>query len=183
MRKSLALAVALCTFAPGLARPAAAQAPDAAPARAAVAPFASGSTPLSLTTTASWYLGGDPVAGRSLALLVLWRGAPNWAAGVGGAGTSGGAEDGPIRQWRRSGTALTEWETDPARRIVRVAGREVALGDDNVLLVDSADGTAGPPRVVGTARIASPGSLTPREVHAAVLRAVQADSALARFIR
>jgi hypothetical protein len=85
-----------------------------------------------------------------LDLLVLWRGAPGWFIGHGGArGGVAGGSTGPdgvevLTSRIHYGEVDLELVFDPQARIVQLEGRSIPLGDANVLLIDEVDGPHGP---------------------------------------
>jgi hypothetical protein len=104
--------------------------------------------------------GGTPVA----ALLVLWRGQPQWYQGRGEVGSAGTSREFSMLPPAAGAPRLLEHEGDwngiklsfrfdPATDTALVAGQAVALGGGNVVLVDRIDGVGGAPVVVGTASV------------------------------
>ena len=99
----------------------------------------------------------------TLVALVLWRGAPGWflpseadaeAAAHFQAGSMHRPDFGPetIARFGPRGGLVLELAWNSATRGMRVQGMDVALGDDNVILVDGA-GSAEGMRIVGTNRV------------------------------
>ena len=97
----------------------------------------------------------------TLVALVLWRGAPGWflrsAGDVSGFQTSIPSADGVWETVARVGPPghVFDLAWNPETRVLRVQGVEVALADDNVILVDGV-GSAEGMRIVGTRRVANP---------------------------
>ena len=100
----------------------------------------------------------------TLVALVLWRGAPGWflpseadanAAAYFQAGSVDRPDFGPetVARFGPRGGHVLEMAWNSETRVMRVQGMDVALGDDNVILVDGA-GSAEGMRVVGTSRVA-----------------------------
>jgi hypothetical protein len=122
----------------------------------------SGTGPVSPTVLAtSMCVMSEPGVG-SLELLVLWRGRAGWywrnrgqgggvsSGGGGGMEAPGGRE---VRtEWISQGGVQLSLKFEPDSRTLWLLDQEVALGHDNVVLVDGVDDADGP-RVVGTRRI------------------------------
>jgi hypothetical protein len=100
-----------------------------------------------------------------LELLVLWRGRPgwmrsgggdsSWASGSGGGGSMGGGAMPATRSaWLTQGGVRLEVRFEPQSRKLWIQDRDVALNDDNAVLVDEVDSPNGP-RVARTLRIDS----------------------------
>lgn len=98
-----------------------------------------------------------------LELLVLWRGRPgwmksgggdsSWASGSGGGGSMGGnAMPATRAAWLTQGGVRLEVRFEPQSRKLWIQDREVALNDDNAVLVDDVDSANGP-HVIRTLRI------------------------------
>lgn len=113
---------------------------------------------LSSSVSATFTAHGPPPNGPwTLELLVLWRGSPGWwqTPGIG----SSTSVDSPIGGQRRlvtqsvsvGGRAL-ELQFDPQTREARLQTQVVALGENNVLLVDDVDGATGA-RIVGSVQV------------------------------
>jgi hypothetical protein len=89
--------------------------------------------------------------GRTLALLVLWRGSPGWHARGGGrmsSSSSGGGRTGSAAIERSSasmtfGGRTLSIELDYRAQRARLLEQDVSLADTNVVLVDSVDGPEG----------------------------------------
>src|SRR5436190_20015612 len=81
-----------------------------------------------------------------LKLLVLWPGTPGWFMKGNSGGSSGGSSG---RQQLetisiRKGDLSLNLRFDAEKHLAWIGDREVALQDDNVILVDTVDGAAGP---------------------------------------
>ena len=93
-------------------------------------------------------------------LLVLWRGTPGWVLRNGGSGSSsggGGAMGAPTGEsthsaWFSQGGVNLQLRFEPKSRKLWILDREVALNNDNVVLVDDVDSVTGA-QVVRTLRI------------------------------
>ncbi len=86
----------------------------------------------------------------TLDLLVLWRGAPGWFLKPGGSAESGGGDSsGHVTVHAEKGGIALDVMLDTEKRVAQIAGNDVALGDANVVLVDSVD-VAGGLTVLGT---------------------------------
>lgn len=99
----------------------------------------------------------------TLVALVLWRGAPGWflpseadaeAAAHFQAGSMRRPDFGPetVARFGPRGGLVLELAWNSETRGMRIQGMDVALGDDNVILVDGA-GSAEGMRIVGTSRV------------------------------
>ena len=99
----------------------------------------------------------------TLVALVLWRGAPGWflpseadadAAVNFQAGSMRRPDFGPetVARFGPRGGLVLELAWNSEMRVMRVQGMDVALGDDNVILVDGA-GSAEGMRIVGTSHV------------------------------
>jgi hypothetical protein len=113
---------------------------------------------LSPTVVATWISHQDESGTSQLDLLVLWRGAPGWfmqgeGGGAGGGVGSLGANGASVFTSRiRYGYVDVALVFDSLARNVQVNGREIALGDANVILLDGVDAALGP-QVFGTHRV------------------------------
>jgi hypothetical protein len=122
-----------------------------------------------------------------LGVLVLWRGTPGWFTRAGGSSGGGGASGGfgkwSAYYWMAYGEVRLDmaFTSDgegfpPSSTTLSVLGREIALRDANVVLIDGAD--TGHPAVVGT-RYVDP-AFTGRDPVAA---AIQRSPELFEFLR
>ena len=107
---------------------------------------------VSPTVMATWVVSVTDGA-RVLQLLVLWRGTPAWFA-RGGGGVSGGGDGRRYTSTLRYGGLELQLEYDSQSRLATIQGNRVELRDDNVVLVDGVDASAGL-RVVRTLRVDS----------------------------
>lgn len=81
----------------------------------------------------------------TLVLLVLWRGEPGWFLNRGHSAERGGGDSsGRVNVQLEQGGQNLELTLDSERRVVTIAGKEVALGSANVVLVDRVDVPGGP---------------------------------------
>ena len=94
-------------------------------------------------------------------LLVLWRGTPGWVlrnsgggSSSGGGGSTMGATPGESTrsEWMSRGGVNLHLRFEPKSRKLWIQDREVALNDDNVVLVDNVDSVTGA-QVARTLRI------------------------------
>lgn len=124
-------------------------------------PTSTGSWPISPAVIATFITRGEPVRitpGQppqilhgaqsgpvTLDLLVLWRGSPGWfLQGDGPKAESGGGDGrGHVSVRLHEGGLDLEVALDTEKRVARIAGTEIALGEANVVLVDSVDGPGG----------------------------------------
>ena len=119
-----------------------------------------GTAPVSPSVMATDMCVVDAAGNGTLELLILWRGSPGWfrksdggASGGGQGGTMGPAPTPMLRtQWISQGGVNLTVRFDAAARRAWIQDSEIALGDANVVLVDSVDSAAGP-QVVRTLRI------------------------------
>ena len=102
---------------------------------------------VSPAVVASWRTHGDH-ADASTTLLVLWRGAPGWAA-AGARGNGSGRSPSYSYQYLMYGGQAFTMEFDDNRKIVRLLNQEFSLPDTNVVLVDFI-GSPGGPTIVGS---------------------------------
>ena len=122
---------------------------DAQPSRLGIEATAAGSRVISPAVVETWFATKKPPADSQLVLLVLWRGAPGWFLGGDRSGSAtwvgDTVEQQPRTQYRvvrhRSifGGRTLNVEFDPTARVVQVQNTELALNDDNVVLVDHVD--------------------------------------------
>jgi hypothetical protein len=100
----------------------------------------------------SWIVRTAP-GGRTIDLLVLWRGSAGWfLRGTTPSRSSGSASGGTLQVAATYGGIDVTVDLVESTRVARIGGRDVRLGDANVIFVDDTDSAAGP-RVVGTTRI------------------------------
>lgn len=108
---------------------------------------------VSPTVVATWATRGNAGTGagsdrkrgpQTLGLLVLWRGTPGWfSKGTSRSRSSGGSAT-TFATTVRQGDLELDLSVDYQSRRARVQGKEVTLGDANVILVDRVDGAEGP---------------------------------------
>jgi hypothetical protein len=115
---------------------------------------------------ASWLARVERDGTRTLAFLVLWRGAPGWFARGGGNGSSGG---GHCRLYHRTLTrgdlqlqlefdsdtrlvTISQAPLDPRTGLATIQKKQIDLRDQNVILVDGVDDAKGL-QIVGTLRL------------------------------
>jgi hypothetical protein len=123
------------------------------------ASMSGGSPVVSPAVVATFFTSAEPSgAAHQLDLLVLWRGAPGWfmrGGSKGGASSmSGGGGDAGgriVHQFSEGGLSFS-LEFDRQARLAKIQGREIAVGEDNVILVDDVDNPRGF-TIVGTRRI------------------------------
>ncbi len=118
-----------------------------------------GNQMMSPVVFASWITGRQGSEPEQLQLLVLWRGTPGWFLRPGGSKvSSAGSGAGSHTTIVQGGVTLT-LDFDPEARVATIHGKRLELGEDNVVLVDEVDSSAGP-RVSGRLRVdrAMPGS-------------------------
>ena len=80
---------------------------------------------------------------QKLELLVLWRGTPGWFVRGNSSGSSGGGGADTLHASVRYGGIDLDVQLDFKTRTAVVAGKKVALGDANVILVDKVDAPDG----------------------------------------
>lgn len=120
----------------------------AVPARAPQSRSSSGSSGsgvVSPTVFASWFASGGGRSGPAvLQLLVLWRGTPGWfmRGNENRDKNSGGQSQPIVVQMLRGGLDL-ELTFDMKSRMASIQGKEISLGDSNVLLIDHVDAGGG----------------------------------------
>ena len=112
--------------------------------------------PVSPTVVASWHTRGD-----KLTMLVLWRGTPGWFWRVSGHGGGGGGNGRQEFQQLRYGERTFKIDYDFGKDTAIVEGRELSLGDTNVVMIDFVD-SAGGPTIVGT-KYVDPALSVPRD--------------------
>jgi hypothetical protein len=114
----------------------------------------SGSRVVSPTVVATTIIEYSSPDRAELQLLVLWRGAPGWFTNGGGSGSgSGQTSGGPLLVNLSYGRLSFTLSFDAAAHRVAIQNMDVPLGpDDNVILLDAADGGGGP-QVVGTLHV------------------------------
>jgi hypothetical protein len=134
------------------------QRPPGVPFRPRTGGTSSGANPVSPAVVASWIVGVPAEGTPRLQILVLWRGKAGWflegqSGGMtsGGGGSSAGGRRETIVQNSSYGSRqlALEFTVDSDTRTLRLQGREVPLGVDNVVLMDDVDGPDGP-TLVGT---------------------------------
>ena len=106
---------------------------------------------VSPAVVATWMVRREPNASSELDLLVLWRGSPGWfmkegtqESSGGESSSSAGGETDLVFERLSFGGVRLQVEFDGIKRTARVQDSEVALGSDNVILVDDVDGANGP---------------------------------------
>ena len=117
-----------------------AQAPQGPPPSGAFGDSSS-SVPVSATVYATTLV-TNVDGGRSLNLLVLWRGTADWfVKGGSGGGGGGGGSTSVVRAVVRRGGLDLNVELQRQPRLVRIQSKEVSLqpADANVILVDQVD--------------------------------------------
>ncbi len=123
----------------------------------------SSSMPVSTSVMATIMTRFDDNGRGELELLVLWRGRPGWmksgggdssgASGSGGGGAMG-SRGAPMTRtaWLTQGGVNLHVRFEPQLGKLWIQDREVALNNDNAVLVDDVDSATGP-RVIRTLRI------------------------------
>lgn len=93
---------------------------------------------------ATWAARVDPLGARTLALAVIWRGSPGWFLHqpAGQLGASGGDDRVFHATLSQAGLSFSV-ELNYLTREAKVQGVTIALGDDNVVLVDDVDAPGG----------------------------------------
>lgn len=114
--------------------------------------------------------------GNQLVVLVLWRGAPGWLARAGRASTQGGGTEQATWVQLTRGDVTVDLDINHATGVARLLGRQLRLGDHNVVLVDRADTTA---TIVKTLRV-DPN--VPDTLDAPII-VLQRDPALREFLQ
>jgi hypothetical protein len=89
---------------------------------------------------------------HTLALVVVWKGSDGWHSRGAPENSSGGGAERWFEYTVRDGGLDLKVRFDAVNRIAEMAGRKLALRDDNVILVDGVASPSGP-KVVGTLRI------------------------------
>src|SRR5262245_60153417 len=142
----------------------------AAPSRPGGAGQQMGDRVLSPAVVGSWFTHRETSGSYGLDLLVLWRGSPGWPLRGGGHGSSGGGEGMTGRRGMtiRYGTLSFHAALVPGAGLCQIEGKDVPLGDHNVVLVDDVDEAAGP-RIVKTLRI-DPSIPEPTRIELAIRR-------------
>lgn len=119
------------------------------------------STVASAVAVLSWITSFDAHRKEKLELLVLWRGAAGWYANpseqnrsAGGSSSTAGPTVQPMTQRLSFGTVVVTLSFDPRVRTLQIQGRDVALGTDNVVVVDNVDDMNGL-HVVKTSSVAA----------------------------
>lgn len=121
--------------------------------------------PISPVAVAAWSTKAHTE--EALELLVLLRGTPGWwTAGPEGVQSIAQGEDGFSTHANYGGQDLS-LSFDSLKRIATIQGIDVALGDNNVVLVDDVDSASGP-RVAALKKIDP--QMTPRHVDAVIRR-------------
>jgi hypothetical protein len=119
-----------------------------------------GSLPISPAVMATFIAHGEPqpapvpphtlTGPMTLDLLVLWRGAPAWfLEGDHSSGSSWGDASGHVNVRLEQAGVVLDISLDKQNGTARIAGRDLVLGDANVVLVDGVGLPEGP-NVVGT---------------------------------
>lgn len=81
-----------------------------------------------------------PSGPATLELMVLWRGEPGWFMKGGQQSSSGGGDDnGHVNVRLEQAGVVLEVNLDRQSGMAHIGGREVVLGDANVILVDDVD--------------------------------------------
>lgn len=121
----------------------------------------------------AWYQATEHADGsKELCVLVVWRGSPGWFINresairgllqrglIDTARTLSLHSDGPghyargSTTWEFLGDLELTAEFDPVSRTLLVLGREVRLGQDNIVLIDHADGIGGTATVLRTLHV------------------------------
>jgi hypothetical protein len=104
------------------------------------------------STVITWATRYDHHNVHMLALLVVWRGSDGWHSRGAPESSSGGGGERWFEYTIRDGGLDLKVRFDAVNRIAEMAGRKLALRDDNVILVDGVASPSGP-KVVGTLRI------------------------------
>ena len=127
----------------------------------------SGNPPVSPSVMATYMCRLYPDGRGELELLLLWRGTPGWfmrnsgggsnggsSAGWSASGGSSGAGGGPVTrtEWITQGGLSLQIRFEPQSRKLWIQEREVAINEDNVVLIDDVDSPAGP-QIARTIRI------------------------------
>ena len=100
--------------------------------------------PLSSAVVANWTAHRDAAGNLMLDLLVLWRGTPGWwLTGGQHGGSSGGGGTITRMVLNRGGKELTV-AFDARTGVATVQGKDITLGNANVVLVDDVDARDGP---------------------------------------
>jgi hypothetical protein len=97
---------------------------------------------VSPTVLASWLTRGD-----RLTLLVLWRGSPGWFWRTDRGGGGGGSTGQNAFQEIREGGLTFRIDYDFTADTATILGKELSLGDTNVVMMDLVDSPAGPTMV------------------------------------
>lgn len=116
--------------------------------------YAAGEHPVSPTVWATWIAEADRGIAREILLVVLWRGPSRWYSQIDGGTTTMPPPGGePLESSFRFGETELSLSFTRSSGIVRVLGQAIALGEDNVILVDAVATTEATPRICGTVRI------------------------------
>ena len=114
----------------------------------------SATQPVSPVALATWRTRYDENDRHTLELVVIWRGQPGWyLKRVGRRTESGGGNATKFNMTSQYGGIELNVEFDLTARVLRVQGKRVDLGENNVVLVDSVDGP-GAAKVSSLLRIA-----------------------------
>ena len=108
--------------------------------------------PVSGVAFTTWVGTLDSAGVSTMRLLVVWRGTPGWFARGSGNGESGGGNGSSYHSTIHRGDLNLQLDFDFSTRVASIQGKQVQLGDDNAILVDSVDGRAGP-QVIKTLRV------------------------------